>query len=157
MNQPGTAIAPVAPQPLATEEVLFEGSPALIPGVGALLFAILTVGLGLIALWWMRGGTSYKVTTQRVIVDRGLFGKTLDQLDIYRINDFVVERPFSQRIMGTGNIRLKTLDHSSPEVVLTGLSTDVLALYERMRAAVELAKDRRNVRLVENEGAHPLG
>jgi uncharacterized membrane protein YdbT with pleckstrin-like domain len=157
MNQPGTAIAPVAPQPLATEEVLFEGSPALIPGVGALLFAILTAGLGIIALWWMRGGTSYKVTTQRVIVDRGLFGKTLDQLDIYRINDFVVERPFSQRIMGTGNIRLKTLDHSSPEVVLSALSTDVLALYERMRAAVELAKDRRNVRLIENEGPHPGG
>ncbi len=57
-------------------------------------------------------------------------------------------------MMGTGNIRLKTLDHSSPEVVLSALSTDVLALYERMRAAVEQAKDRRNVRLVENEGQH---
>ncbi len=154
MNQPGTAIAPVTPQPLATEEVLYEGSPALIPGLGSLLFVIFTVGLGFIWLWWKRGGTTYRITSQRVIVDRGLFGKTLDQLDIYRISDFVVDRPFSQRMMGTGNIRLKTLDHSSPEVVLSALSTDVLALYERMRAAVEQAKDRRNVRLVENEGQH---
>ncbi len=82
MNQPGTAIAPVTPQPLVTEEVLYEGSPALIPGLGSLLFVILTVGLGFIWLWWKRGGTTYRITSQRVIVDRGLFGKTLDQLDI---------------------------------------------------------------------------
>lgn len=151
-SQPdAAALAPTRPQPLAGEETLFEGSPSLVPSLGALLFAILTLGLGLVVLWWKRGGTLYRITTQRVVVDRGLFGKTLDQLDLYRISDFVVERPFGQRVMGTGNIRLKTLDATTPELVLAGIPTDVLALYERMRAAVETAKEKRLVRLVENE------
>src|SRR5690606_34412010 len=133
----------------AAEETLFEGAPALVPSVGALALAILTLGLWLVVLWVRRGGTHVRITSQRVIVDRGLFGKTLDQLDLYRISDFVVERPFGQRLLGTGNIRLKTLDATTPDVTLHGLSTDVLALYERMRAAVEVAKERRGVRLID--------
>jgi len=151
MTQPSSALAPVSPSSLAGEEILYEGSPSLIPGLGSLLFVILTLGLGLVVLWWSRQGTSYRITSQRIIVDRGLFGKTLDQLDIYRVSDFVVERPFGQRILGTGNIRLKTLDGTSPDLVLHGLKTDVLALYERMRNAVEAAKKDRGVRLIENE------
>lgn len=151
-SQPdAAALAPARPQPIAGEETLFEGSPSLVPSLGALLLAIVTLGLGLVVLWWKRGGTVYRITTQRVVVDRGLFGKTLDQLDLYRISDFVVERPFGQRVMGTGNIRLKTLDTTTPELVLAGIPTDVLALYERMRSAVEIAKEKRLVRLVENE------
>jgi hypothetical protein len=151
MTQPATAMTPQSAQPLATEETLFEGSPALVPSAAALLLAVLTLGLGLVFLWARRGGTHVRITTQRVIVDRGLFGKTLDQLDLYRVSDFVVERPFGQRLLGTGNIRLKTLDATTPELHLTGLKTDVLALYERMRTAVEAAKERRRVRLVDEE------
>jgi len=145
------AIVPAGNAPLANEEVLFEGSPSLIPGLGSLLIAILTLGLGVIVLWWKRGGTRYRITSQRVIIDKGLFGKTLDQLDLYRINDFVVERPFSQRIMGTGNITLKTLEKANPEIHLIGLPTDVVALYEKLRMAVEASKQQRSVRLVEYE------
>lgn len=151
MTQPAIAPSPPRAQPLATEETLFEGSPALVPSLGALAFAVLTLGIGLVVLWARRGGTRVRITTQRVIVDRGLFGKTLDQLDLYRISDFVVERPFGQRLLGTGNIRLKTLDATTPDVTLHGLRTDVLALYERMRAAVEAEKGRKGVRLIDNE------
>lgn len=148
---PPGAIVPQGSAPLAKEEVIFEGSPSLVPGLGSLLIAILTVGIGLIVLWAKRGGTKYRITTQRVIIDRGLFSKTLDQLDLYRISDFVVERPFSQRIMGTGNIKLKTLEKANPEVDLTGIPTDVVELYEKLRTAVEASKQQRSVRLVEYE------
>ncbi len=145
------ALVPQGTTALENEEVLFEGSPSLVPGLGSLLVAILTGGIWLLVLWLARGGTKYKITSQRVIIDRGLFSKTLDQLDLYRINDFVVERPFSQRIMGTGNIKLKTLEQANPEVALVGLPTDVVALYEKMRKAVEASKQQRSVRLVEYE------
>lgn len=145
------AIVPQDHAPLAAEEVLFEGSPSLVPGLGSLLLVILTVGIALIALWAKRGGTKYRITSQRVIIDRGLFSKTLDQLDLYRITDFVVERPFSQRIMGTGNIKLKTLEKNNPEITLAGIPTDVVALYEKLRKAVEASKQQRSVRLVEYE------
>ena len=31
----------------------------------------------------------------------------MEQLDLYRVVDYVVERPFGQRVMGTGNIILE--------------------------------------------------
>ena len=82
--------------------------------------------------------------------DRHL-SQRLEQVDLYRVNDYAVERPFSQRLLGTGNLLLKTADKSSPEISLRGIKTDVVALYERVRAATELDKSRRGVRLVDNE------
>lgn len=134
-----------------SEEVLFEGRPALVPSVGALLLAILTLGLWLIPMWWHARGIRYRVTTRRIVVETGVLSKRLEQVDLYRINDYTAERPFSQRLLGTGNLLLKTVDKSTPEIVLHGLSTDVIALYERLRVATEADKRRRGVRLIDNE------
>ncbi len=53
--------------------------------------------------------------------------------------------------MGTGNLHLVTLDRSTPEIRIMGLSTDVVALYEELRRATEADKQRRGVRLVDYE------
>lgn len=148
--------APAQPQqapndPIGPETIIFEGAPALVPSLGALLAAIFTVGLALVWFWFQRGGTTYKVTNQRVVIDSGLFSKKLDQLDLYRVNDFVVDRPFGQRLLGTGNIRMTTFDKSTPTVELVALKTDVVALYEVLRKAVETAKQVRGVRVVDYE------
>lgn len=133
------------------EEVLFEGRPALVQSVGQLILCILTLGLWLLPLWWRARGISYRVTNRRIVVETGVLSQRLEQVDLYRVNDYAVERPFSQRLVGTGNLFLKTVDKTSPEIALRGIRTDVVALYERVRAATELDKSRRGVRLVDNE------
>ena len=134
-----------------TEEVLFEGRPALVPSVGALCLAIITLGLWLIPLWWHARGIRYRVTTRRIVVETGVLSQRLEQVDLYRINDYAADRPFSQRLLGTGNLLLKTADKSTPEIALRALKTDVVALYERLRAATETDKRRRGVRMIDNE------
>ncbi|MCA9592182.1 MAG: PH domain-containing protein [Myxococcales bacterium] len=133
------------------EQVLFAGRPALLPGLGTLLLVIFTLGLALPVLWFRRQSKSYKITTQRVVIETGLLSKSMEQIDLYRITDYVVERPFSQRILGTGNLILETMDKTTPEVHLDALSTNVVALYERLRAATETEKLRRGVRVVDYE------
>lgn len=133
------------------EEVLFEGRPALVQNFGQLLLCILSLGLWLLPLWWRSRGLNYRVTNRRIVVESGVLSQRLEQVDLYRVNDYAVERPFSQRLLGTGNLLLKTADKSSPEISLRGIKTDVVALYERVRAATELDKSRRGVRLVDNE------
>lgn len=133
------------------EEVLFEGRPALVPSVGALFLAVLTLGLWLIPMWWHARGVRYRVTTRRIVVETGVLSRRLEQVDLYRINDYVSDRPFSQRLLGTGNLLLKTADKSTPEIALRGLKTDVVALYERLRLATEADKRRRGVRIIDNE------
>ena len=53
--------------------------------------------------------------------------------------------------MGTGNLILRTLDHSSPTVAVSNIKTDVVALYERIRAATEVEKRKRGVRVMDME------
>jgi hypothetical protein len=148
-RRPAMTADPTSASP--PEEVLFEGHPALVPGLGALLLAVLTVGLALLWFLLQSRGTHYKVTTRRVIVERGILSKRLEQTDAYRIKDYVVERPFGQRMMGTGNLLLLTMDSTTPNVELRGLATDVVALYDKLRVAAEADRGRRGVRIVDNE------
>jgi len=135
----------------AGEEVLFQGNPALVPSLGALLLAIATLGLWLIPLWWSSRSRHYRLTTKRVVVETGILNKRLEQVDLYRVSDYTVLRPISQRILGTGNLVLRTLDHTSPEVPVRNIKTDVVALYERIRAATEIEKRKRGVRVMDME------
>jgi len=140
--------APVAP---AAEEVLFEGSPAALAGLGQLAIAVLTLGLAAVYFWIQAKGTSYRITSQRIVVETGIFSKRVEQVDLYRIVDYVIERSFSQRMLGTGSITLEAMDKTTPEVRIVGIRTDVMALYERLRRATEAEKQRRGVRVLDVE------
>lgn len=135
------------------EELIFQGRPAVIQGLGALLLTILTVGIYALVMWVRSRGTLYKITSQRVVIESGVFSKRMEQIDLYRIVDYVVERPFGQRVMGTGNIVLEAIDKTTPEIKLAGIRTDVVALYERLRYCTEQEKQKRNVRLIDVESA----
>ncbi len=140
-----------SPSPPDDELTLFEGHPALVPSVGLLLLSLVTLGLALPWLWLRSRSVHYKVTTQRLLVDRGLLGKKMEQIDLYRVLDYAVERPLGQRLMGTGNLVLVSQDKTLPEIRLDGLKTDVMALYETIRKATETEKRRRGVRVIDAE------
>ena len=133
------------------EETFFDGRPVAIGSVGALLLTILTVGLAGIYFWLRALGTHYRITSQRVIVETGMFSKRVDQLDLYRIVDFIVERSFGQRIMGTGTITIDSMDKTTPVTRIAGIRTNVMGLYERLRAAAEVEKKTRMVRPMDIE------
>ncbi len=133
------------------EEVLFEGRPALVPSAGVLLLSVLTLGLWLLVRLWHRGSKRYRLTTRRIVVETGLLSKRLEQIDLYRIVDYTVDRPFGQRLLGTGNLLLRTFDKSTPELNVREIKTDVVALYEKLRAATEAEKTRHGVRMVDYE------
>jgi uncharacterized membrane protein YdbT with pleckstrin-like domain len=133
------------------EEVLFEGRAALVPSVSTLLVAILTLGLWLLVRWFQTLGKSYRITNRRIVVETGVLSKKLEPIDLYRVADYTVERPFGQRLMGTGNLLLKTFDKTTPELNVLAIKTDVVKLYESVRAATEADKARRGVRMVDYE------
>jgi len=135
------------------EEVLFEGRSALVPSFGTLLLAVLTLGLWLVVRWFQTLGRSYRITSRRIVVETGVLSKKLEQIDLYRVADYTVDRPFGQRIMGTGNLLLKTFDKTTPELNVMAIKTDVVKLYEAVRAATEADKARRGVRMVDYETA----
>lgn len=136
-----------------SEVVLFEGHPAVLPSIGAWLLTVLTLGLAALWFWARASAVRYKVTTQRVIVESGILSKRMDQIDLYRIHDYTVERPFGQRLAGTGNLVLQTADRSTPAIRIGGVHTDVVQLYEKLRKATESEKRRRGVRVLDADQA----
>ena len=152
MSGPSTAEAVVvsgADSDHSGEAVLFEGRRALVPSLSVLLLAIITLGLWLLPRWWHRASKLYRVTSRRIVVETGVLSKRLEQIDLYRIADYTVDRPFGQRVMGTGNLLLKTFDKSTPELHVREIKTDVVALYEKLRAATEAEMARRGVRMID--------
>ena len=145
----------ITPGASGAEELIFAGRPAVLQGIGSLLLAILTLGIWALVRWFKTRGAHYKITSQRVVIESGMFSKRLDQVDLYRVVDYVVERPFGQRIMGTGNIILEAMDKTTPEVRIDGVKTDVVALYEKLRYATEQETKRRAARVLDVE--YPSG
>lgn len=141
--------APAATAAPAAESVLFEGSPAAIPGLLELLLVVLTLGLALVWLVPKARATRYKVTDRRVVVELGLIGRRIEQVDLFRVVDFVVELPFSQRVLGTGNLVLECQDRTTKELRIERVRTDVRALYEAVRKAAEAERARRGVRTLD--------
>jgi uncharacterized membrane protein YdbT with pleckstrin-like domain len=151
MSSPAPAREGLMPGASGTEDVIFAGRPALVPGLGALLLVVATLGLWLLVLWLRSRATHYRITSQRIVIEEGVFSKRMEQVDLYRVVDYVVERPFSQRLLGTGNIVLEAMDKTTPEIRIRGVRTDVVALYERLRYATEQEKRRRGVRVLDVE------
>jgi uncharacterized membrane protein YdbT with pleckstrin-like domain len=134
---------------LDEETVLFHGRPALLPSLGAYVLAVLSLGLYLLYRYWVISGIEYKVTTRRIVVETGVLSKKMEQVDLYRIADYSVERPFLQRLVGTGNISLQTLERAESQLTIREIKTDVVALYEAVRKATEIDRQRRGVRVFE--------
>jgi hypothetical protein len=151
MSEPSKPKEGLMPGASGAEELIFEGNPAVIQSLGGLLLAILTLGISALVSFIQTRGTRYKITSQRVVIERGVFGKRMEQIDLYRVVDYVVDKPFGQRLVGTGNLILEAMDKTTPEIRIDGVKTDVNALYERLRYCTEQEKKKRGVRVMDVE------
>ncbi len=86
---------------------------ALLADRNALLFLlILPVGY---TLWkWLEiNSTQLKLTDQRLILRRGVFNKTTNETELYRVRDSSIEEPFFYRMFNCGNILIYTTTDES--------------------------------------------
>jgi membrane protein YdbS with pleckstrin-like domain len=54
----------------------------------------------------------------RIDVERGILSRSLDSLELFRINDTELKQNVAERMIGIGTIRLITTDSTAPEMVL---------------------------------------
>jgi uncharacterized membrane protein YdbT with pleckstrin-like domain len=64
--------------------------------------------------------TKYTVTTQRVMIETGVFSRSLQEIDMRYIDDTQFRQSFIQRVLGIGSIDIIT--HDVPSHVLRGIS-----------------------------------
>ena len=103
------------------ENPLFEGHPAVVTSVGQWLLVVLTIGIAYIVFWLESLSITYEITNQRIRIERGLFSKTKENVELFRIDDFDVHKPLGMRLVGHCQLRLRSSDPNQPTVTIEGV------------------------------------
>jgi uncharacterized membrane protein YdbT with pleckstrin-like domain len=95
--------------------------------------ALLLQLIALLVAWMRLRSTSYTVTNQRVLIEQGVFTKSVDEIDLRYIDDSQFVQTFVERILGIGNVTLISSDANTPRYVLRSIK-DPRAVRETIRA-----------------------
>ncbi len=170
-----TANTPMAPEAANQETEIFKLSPVARAFPGQILLGLTFIALAfglviraqdfswprwvplvplalgglLLLLVWLRvKSCSYRLTTQRLLVRRGWLAKHLNELELYRVKDVVVDQGFLQRVLGYGTITVLADDDSTPTVALARVSRPI-KVKELIRTQYRAARQREGVRPTE--------
>jgi len=113
---------------------------------------ILTGVAVLIVLWkWIQNMAAlYQVTSDRLIVKRGIIFKSIDEIELYRIKDVRMDFSLLNQWAGIGNICLGSSDETTRVGDLVMRNIEKAApRREELRRLVDAARQRRGVREVD--------
>lgn len=153
-----------------SEEILWKGSPSQVLNLGRFLLAlVLAAGIGvggvffppawiglLVPLVWAIWEylkvrcRVYELTTERLRLYQGVINQRIDEVELYRVKDTRILKPFWYRIFGLSTLFLDTSDRSFPKVKIDAIS-DAESVRETLRKQVEYWRDRKRVREVDFE------
>jgi uncharacterized membrane protein YdbT with pleckstrin-like domain len=99
------------------------------------------------AIWaWLKVKCRvYTLTTERLLIEDGIFNKTQETLELYRVRDLQVAEPFWLRLFGLQNIHLLATDLTTESTVLDYIPSS-LNLRDELRRHVETCRQRKGVR-----------
>jgi uncharacterized membrane protein YdbT with pleckstrin-like domain len=100
--------------------------------------------------WLETRNTTYTLTDQRLKTTRGVFTRSTEDLELYRVRDSRFEQDLAERLLGLGQVVLFTTDETSPEIRMTFIK-DAEAVREKIRALVEARRDAKRVRYLDAE------
>jgi uncharacterized membrane protein YdbT with pleckstrin-like domain len=70
---------------------------------------------------WVMLSTRYRLTNQRIFIDRGILSQAIDQTELIRVDDVRVFKSFVDRVMGLGTVELLTTDSTEKKVIIEGI------------------------------------
>ena len=63
----------------------------------------------------------YMITNQRLFVEKGILGKTIDQTELIRVDDVRITKTLFDRMMNLGDVTIMSTDTSNNSVTLLGI------------------------------------
>ena len=115
------------------------------PGLrlAAIVFVIVVAGGRWARLVW-RGlvlrSHSYRLSNQRLLVESGVFSRTIDEIDLRTVDDISFHQSFAERLLGLGQIGIVSSEPAA------NASAMVMARRSGMRARLVAVADPRAVR-----------
>lgn len=114
-----------------------------------LLLVILPAGY---ALWeyLLLKSHFYRLTTERLLTTFGMFSKTTETLELYRVKDMRTKQSFFERLTGLESVELMSSDLDTPDLVMDFIPSN-LKLLDKIREQVEACRVQKRTREVDLE------
>lgn len=93
---------------------------------------------------------NYTLTTERLIIKKGVLTRTTDEIELYRIKDIRLIEPILQRLVGLSIVEITSSDRSNPNLSLAGIKKGD-ELRNMMRNEVERLRTTKKVREIDYE------
>ncbi|HEY4117892.1 MAG TPA: PH domain-containing protein [Byssovorax sp.] len=129
------------------EVALFVGHPVALYSLARWFAAVFTLGVLAFVYWLRSRALTIEVTTQRIKMERGLFSKTKESLELFRVDHVVTEQSLGMRLLGYGVVRVATSDKNESHVLLYGLP-HFEELAEKIRDCSLKERERRGIRAI---------
>jgi membrane protein YdbS with pleckstrin-like domain len=126
------------------EKRLFSGHPAVIYNFWQWLAVVFTLGIAYIFYWIRSISTTYEITTQRVRIERGIFSKLKENIELFRIDHFDLHKPLGMRLAGHCLLHLRSTDTNYSSVMILGIP-NLEALADTLRDCSLRERTRRRV------------
>jgi membrane protein YdbS with pleckstrin-like domain len=119
---------------------------AIPAAIGGIVLLLLWVGL---AIRMVRAylGHKYRLTTRRLFISTGIFGRETDQLELLRVQDvYYRQRNLMERLLNVGSVIVVSDQKTMPNYVLLGVS-DPKGVMDLVWHHARAEQDQRNVRV----------
>ncbi len=107
------------------EKVVWEGtcSTSSMLNLGWCISFLLVVPILIFFLvaWYRKAGRYYRLTTERLTVTSGVFGRSSEDLKLVRVEDINFEQSFMNRLFKVGDLHLISTDKTQPDLPLRGI------------------------------------
>lgn len=132
--------------------VLAGGDVIAIPPLAPAL--LIVVGLVILGWKWVRNlATTYEITDDRLILRKGIFVKSIDDVELYRVKDVRLDFTLIGQWANIGTLGVASSDETTRHGALVMPDIhDARARRETLRGLVDTARQKRRVRELDIAG-----
>ncbi len=109
------------------------------------------IAIGIIGWKWLENfASSYEIAADRLILRRGIFVKSIDEIELYRVKDVRLDFTLINQMAGIGTIGITSSDSTTGGAPLAMPHIErAQARREQLRTLVETARQKRRVREID--------
>jgi len=129
------------------ENLVWKGRPSQLTNLLVYLFLFWTIVIPLYRYLKTRF-TIFELTSDRFRTKIGILSQKVDELELYRVRDYEVFKPFLLRLFGLGNLTLITSDKTHPKIEMKAIKNPEIVL-ELFRKNVEISRKKTGTKEVD--------
>ena len=126
---------------------MWKGRPSQLTNLLVYLFLFWTIVIPLYRYLKTRF-TIFELTSDRFRTKIGILSQKVDELELYRVRDYEVFKPFLLRLFGLGNLTLITSDKTHPKIEMKAIKNPEIVL-ELFRKNVEISRKKTGTKEVD--------